>query len=97
MATQIYLVDENDYFIESILVDEVLPDHILIPINTGYVKTKFNRELMCWEEGATAEEISVYEAEQLISHPTQKTINEQVETLKARVAELEAIVGVSNV
>lgn len=91
MKTQIYLVDKNGYFIESVMTENPKAEDITTPILTGYVKTKWNGN--DWVEGATDEEISVYEAEQLALHSA-PTLEQQIEELKIKVAELQSVLEV---
>lgn len=97
MKTQIYLVDENGFFIESIMVNEVKPTDIITPIYKGYVRTKWNGT--DWEEGATAEEITAFESQQLAEQAPslEDIVSEQqikITELETKVIELQNILEV---
>lgn len=60
---QVWLLDENNFFIgESIFVEEVKEGMTTVPYLVGYVKGKLVNDE--WVEGATEEEIKIWQQSQ---------------------------------
>lgn len=76
---QVFIYDENGFYIESKFVDEISENMTTVPILIGRVKPKFDKELKEWVEGATQEEIKEWESKQPVSEPT------EVEVLRTKL------------
>ena len=84
---QVWLYDENKVFTESIFVEELKENMTKVPLLVGHIKPTFNGEE--WFEGATEEEIKVWQEENEPQEP-QKTLEEQLEESNKRVVFVEA-------
>lgn len=68
---QVFIYDENGFYLESKFVDELGKNMTAEPILVGRVKPKFDTKLNEWVEGATEEEIKEWESKQPIPQPTE--------------------------
>lgn len=90
---QVFIYDENGFYIESKFVDEISENMTTVPILIGRVKPKFDKELKEWVEGATQEEIKEWESKQPVLKPTEiETLRQEKEALAKSVYDLTEIV-----
>lgn len=68
---QVFIYDENGFYLESKFVDELGENMTTVPILVGRIKPKFDTKLNEWVEGATEEEIKEWENKQPVSEPTE--------------------------
>lgn len=85
---QVWIFDNNGFLVESKIIkaSEITANMTEVPILTGFVKAKFNG--VDWIEGATEDEIAVWQEEQSnqIKEPT------EIEKLQQEVAGTNAMV-----
>lgn len=92
---QVWCVDENGFFTESILVEEIKENMTEIPIIIGFYKAKWDGSK--WIEGATNQEIQEWKDKNIvIVEPSeQEILNAQLlkenADMKAQLAEQQEL------
>lgn len=68
---QVFIYDENGFYLDSKFVNELGKNMTTEPILVGRIKPKYDTKLNEWVEGATEEEILEWKNKQPVSEPTE--------------------------